>query len=152
MSNNPEEPRNRSNTGSSGGSYTPTSSHQSSYNDKLYSLRRSMGDEADRMLDTSLNLESQSRSLIKTTDLYNDYSGKLDTSNRLNKQLKETHKKNRIRVYGSFYFFLAVVAYIWLSRLGFFYIANLIISPFTRLFGNSQPPQKPPVIDLPPNI
>lgn len=83
--------------------------------------------------------DDQSRNLAKSDQTYMDYGGKLKTSNMLNKQLKETHRKNRIRVYGSFYFFIAVVVYIWMARLGFFYFANLMYGFTGRLIGFVMP-------------
>ena len=94
-----------------------------------------MSNETDRMLDTSMMIDNQSNKLIQTNSVYGEYGSKIKISGKLTKQLKETHKKNRIRVYGSFYFFLAVVAYIWLSRMGIFYIASLVTSPFYKLAG-----------------
>ena len=88
---------------------------------------------------------------MKTSGLYNDYSGKLNMSNRLNQKLKETHRMNRIRVYGSFYFFLAVVLYIWLSRLGVFYFINLssrAASGVVGLFSGSSQPATEPIVTV----
>ena len=78
--------------------------------------------------------DDQAKQLDQSGQHFGEYGSKLKTSTLLNKQLKETHRKNRIRVYGSFYFFLAVVAYIWLSRLGFFYFINLFTGLFSKTY------------------
>lgn len=95
------------------------------------------------MVDTSSMVDDQSRKLMRTNETSAEYRGKLVFTGTLTKQLVDTHKKNRIRVYGSFFFFLAVVAYIWLSRMGFFYILSFLGWPvqklFSMLFWSSQP-------------
>ena len=77
-----------------------------------------MSNETTRMLDTSLELDSQHAKLHRTQTTYNSYSSSIDQSGLLVKKLKDVHRLNRIRVYGAYYFFFAVVAYIWLRRLG----------------------------------
>ena len=114
------------------------------YNEKLYSIRSRASSEVDRMIDTSAMVDDQSRKLLRTNETSVQYRGKLVFTGTLTKQLVDTHKKNRIRVYGSFFFFLAVVAYIWLSRMGFFYVFSLLLWPLRQLsrllVSNTQPP------------
>lgn len=104
------------------------------YNEKLYSIRSRASSEIDRMVDTSAMVDDQSRKLLRTNETSAEYRGKLVFTGTLTKQLVDTHKKNRIRVYGSFAFFLAVVAYIWLSRMGFFFLLSAASWPVRKLF------------------
>ena len=117
-----------------------------SYNEKLYSIRSRASSEIDRMVETSSMVDGQSRKLLRTNETSAEYRGKLVFTGTLTKQLVETHKKNRIRVYGSFFFFLAVVAYIWLSRMGFFFLLSVLAWPFQKLFSLFFSAPQPPFL------
>lgn len=92
-------------------------SGQREINQALINARMASSEVVDSMRTSAETLDSTKDKFANTGEIYSDYYKEQDHSKKHIKQLRDQHKKNVLFVYGSFFFFLSVVGYIWIRRL-----------------------------------
>ncbi|CAL1130863.1 unnamed protein product [Cladocopium goreaui] len=87
---------------------------------ELKSARDEMRNQLERMHYVNENLQDSSRTIGKTQDALQEYDSKLASAAKALGQLKRKTEEDSRYIWWSFYFFMAVVAYIVLRRLKVF--------------------------------
>eukprot|EP00929_Paragymnodinium_shiwhaense_P067417 TRINITY_DN33939_c0_g1_i1.p1 TRINITY_DN33939_c0_g1~~TRINITY_DN33939_c0_g1_i1.p1 ORF type:complete len:258 (+),score=75.22 TRINITY_DN33939_c0_g1_i1:102-875(+) len=88
----------------------------------LTKARDRMKGGLDQMVDTMNNLDGSSKRIAQTQDQYREYAAKLDSAAKVLGHLKKKTEEDSRYIWGSFIFFMSVVAFIVLRRLKVFKI------------------------------